>query len=127
VVEPTEIRREVDQIASAGFGGVEIQDVHHSITEGTVVGDLETESWGGPKWLDGLTAALTESNSKSLKHDLGFGPAWPLGVPGYGADDAPAAKEIAIGRTFVNNETTYSGRVSGPLVTAKSGVFNQTI
>ncbi|KFY84304.1 hypothetical protein V500_09419 [Pseudogymnoascus sp. VKM F-4518 (FW-2643)] len=127
IVDPLEIRHEVDQIASAGFGGVEIQDVHHSIPEGTVIGDLPTEGWGGPKWLDGITGALNESNTKSLKHDLGFGPAWPLGVPGYGADDAPAAKEIAIGRTFVSNGTTYSGKVPDPLVKAKSGVSNQTI
>ncbi|OBT89036.1 hypothetical protein VE02_02181 [Pseudogymnoascus sp. 03VT05] len=127
IVDPTEIRREVNQISSAGFGGIEIQDVHHSIPEGTVIGDLPTEGWGGPKWLDGLTAALNESNTKSLEHDLGFGPAWPLGVPGYGADDAPAAKEIAVGRTFVSNGTTYSGKVPDPLVKAKSGVSNQTI
>jgi hypothetical protein len=127
IVDPTEIRREVDQISSAGFGGIEIQDVHHSILEGTVIGDLPTEGWGGPKWLDGLTTALNESNTKSLEHDLGFGPAWPLGVPGYGADDAPAAKEIAVGRTFVSNGTTYSGKVPDPLVKAKSGVSNHTI
>ncbi|KFZ24069.1 hypothetical protein V502_01445 [Pseudogymnoascus sp. VKM F-4520 (FW-2644)] len=81
IVDPLEIRREFDQIASAGFGGVEIQDVHRSIPEGTVIGDLPTEGWGGPKWLDGITAALNESNTKSLKHDLGFGPAWPGKVP----------------------------------------------
>ncbi|KFY05471.1 hypothetical protein V492_08523 [Pseudogymnoascus sp. VKM F-4246] len=127
IVEPEEILREVDQIASAGFGGIEIQDVHHSVPQGTVLGDLPTEGWGGPKWLDGLTAALNESNAKSLKHDMGFGPAWPLAVPGFGADDDPSLKEIAVGRTFVTNGATYSGKVPDPLVKANSGVSNQTI
>lgn len=127
IVDPDEVRREVDQIHSAGFGGFELQDVHHSIAEGTVLGDLTTEGWGGQAWQEGLQAALEQSETHGLTHDLGMGPCWPLGVPTYGADDPPAAKEIAVGRTFVSGGANYSDVVPPPRTKAASGVNNSTL
>lgn len=37
LVDPAEIRREIDQIAAAGFGGAEIVAVHHSIRDKSVL------------------------------------------------------------------------------------------
>lgn len=127
VVDPEEVRREVDQIYSAGFGGFELQDVHHSIVEGTVIGDLTTEGWGGQIWHEALQAALEQSETRGLTHDIGMGPCWPLGVPTYGADDPPAAKEIAVGRTFVSGGANYSDVIPPPRTKAASGVNNSTL
>lgn len=127
IVEPDEVRLEVDQMYSAGFGGFELQDVHHSTAEGTVIGDLTTQGWGGQAWQEGLQAALEQSETRGLTRDLGLGPCWPIGVPTYGADDPPAAKEIAVGRTFVSGGANYSDGVPPPRTKAASGVNNSTL
>lgn len=125
LVEIDEVRNEVSQIAHAGFGGIEIQDAHHSIPTGTDL-DTETHGWGSQPWIDAVMASLEIANSRSLVHDTAFGPAWPAGVPSIVPDDTAAAKEVALGKTFVTKQT-YNGSVPAPHLEAASNVHEETI
>ncbi|KAJ0289923.1 hypothetical protein CBS470a_004136 [Colletotrichum nupharicola] len=125
-VENDEIRAEVIQMAEAGFGGVEIEDVHHSTSEGTEW-HTETNGWAFEPWLDAVKVALTEANSRGMGHDFAFGPAWPIAVPSIVPDDEAAAKEIVLGKSIINATTTYNGSVPGPFSKRKDGVNEQEL
>lgn len=118
LVDPDEIMAEVKQVADAGFGGVEIQDVHHSITQGTDINST-THGWGSESWLTAVIAALEAANSKGMGHDIAFSPCWLHGVPSIVPDDDAAAKEPVLGKAFVTN-ATYNATVPTPFVKASS-------
>ncbi|KAF9886174.1 hypothetical protein FE257_012000 [Aspergillus nanangensis] len=126
LVEIDEIRREVSQIADAGFGGIEIQDVHNSIEAGT---DIESHShgWATEPWINAVHAALDEANAHGLAHDMALGPCWPVGVPTYGPDDEPAAKEIVLGKEFVVAGNKYDGPVPPPFQEPNDNVNEQAL
>ncbi|ETS73496.1 hypothetical protein PFICI_14442 [Pestalotiopsis fici W106-1] len=125
VVDPDEIRAEVVQIAEAGFGGFEIEDVHHSLAEG-IDYESTTHGWGSEPWLTAFTAALEEANKLGLGHDTAFGPSWPMGSQSIGADDDAAAKEIVFGKSFVT-ASTFAGPVPPPFSNPKGNVTIQTL
>ncbi|MGW3140882.1 glycosyl hydrolase [Streptomyces sp. NPDC001139] len=124
LVDPDEIAREIDQIADAGFGGVEIAGVHHSIKDKSVL-DTEHHGWGSRPWLDGVEAALRRAARRGLIVDLTLGPSWPVAVPGVGPDDASAAQELAYGRVSLAAGATYRGPVPPPVHAPASGVTRQ--
>ena len=124
-VDVAEIRNEVDQISSAGFGGVEIQDVHNSDLPESI--DPEGHGWATTPWIDAALAALDETSKKGIKHDFGPSPAWPLGTPSVVPDDDAAAKEIAWGKYFVRDGETYSGAVPAAYVEAAEGVTREDL
>lgn len=104
LVDPAEIAREVDQIADAGFGGVEIQDVHHSVREDL---DPQGHGWGTPAWLTAVETALRRAKKRGLRVDLALGPSWPTAVPTITPEHAAAAKELA------TTVTAFTGRFTG--------------
>lgn len=126
LVDTDEIRRETQQIADAGFGGIEIQDVHHSIPTGT---DVEAGSygWATESWINAVMAALDAANVNGLEHDMAFGPCWPMAVPSIAPDDPGAAKEIVLGKKFVTGGETYDGPVPPPFSEPKDNVTEQTL
>ncbi|ALV31573.1 glycosyl hydrolase [Streptomyces sp. CdTB01] len=126
LVDPDEIAREIDQIADAGFGGVEIAGVHHSIKDKSVL-DTEHHGWGSRPWLDGVEAALRRAARRGLTVDLTLGPSWPVAVPGVGPDDASAAQELAYGRVSLAAGATYRGPVPPPVHAPASGVTRQRL
>ncbi|WP_320780695.1 glycosyl hydrolase [Streptomyces sp. CRN 30] len=126
LVDADEIAREIDQIADAGFGGVEIAAVHHSLADKSVL-DTAHRGWGGRSWRDGVEAALRRAVRRGLTVDLTLGPSWPAAVPGVTPDDEAAVQELAHGRTAVVAGTTYRGPVPAPVHEAASGVTKQTL
>ncbi|MFB4268200.1 glycosyl hydrolase [Nonomuraea sp. GTA35] len=114
-VDPEEIRREVDQLADAGFGGAEIAAVHHSIRDKSVL-DPAGHGWGTPAWNAAVEAALDQAAERGITIDLTIGPAWPAAVPTITPGSAAAAKELAHGSVTVPAGTTYSGPVPPPTV-----------
>ncbi|WP_306211242.1 glycosyl hydrolase [Actinoplanes sp. RD1] len=111
LVDPAEIAREVDQIADAGFGGVEIQDVHHSVRTDL---DVEGHGWGTPAWLTAVETALRRAKARSLTVDLAMGPSWPTAVPTITPSHPAAAKELAT--TVTPFTGSYSGTVAADIV-----------
>lgn len=126
LVDPDEIAREIDQIADAGFGGVEIAAVHHSIKDKSVL-DTARHGWGSRPWRDGVEAALRRAARRGVTVDLTLGPSWPVAVPGVAPDDAAAAKELVHGRVDLTAGAGYRGPVPPPLREAAAGVTRQKL
>ncbi|QBI54056.1 glycosyl hydrolase [Streptomonospora litoralis] len=124
MVDPAEIRREIDQIADAGFGGVEIADVHHSVED-----DLAPErtGWGTKPWREALEAALARARRRGLSVDLTIGPAWPAAVPTVTPQDAAAARELAHGVRFVAAGEDVGGALPEPAVEPGEGVSDRSL
>lgn len=125
-VELDEIRKEVHEIADAGFGGVEIQDAHHSIETGTNI-QTETHGWGSQPWIDAFITAIESSNERGLVHDTAFGPSWPAAVPSVGADDITSMKEIIMGYDFTQHGKEFSAPIPPPYFAADPAVHNKTL
>ncbi|WUD71271.1 glycosyl hydrolase [Streptomyces sp. NBC_00510] len=126
LVDPEEIRREVDQIADAGFGGAEIAAVHHSVKDTSVL-DTEHHGWGSPAWVAGVHAALDQARRRGVTIDLTIGPSWPAAVPGITPDSEAAVQELALGAVTVAAGTAYSGPVPAPSAAPASGVTRQRL
>jgi hypothetical protein len=126
LVEPAELRREIDQIADAGFGGVEIAAVHHSVDDTSVL-DTAHHGWGSPSWIAGLEAALDQADRRGLTVDLTIGPAWPAAVPTITPDGPGALQELAYGVVALTAGTTYDGPVPAPLSPPAGTVTRQTL
>lgn len=105
LVDPVEIAREIDQIADAGFAGVEIQDVHHSVKADL---DPAGHGWGTGPWRDAVESALRQAERRGLTVDLAVGPSWPAAVPDITPDDPAAAKEL------VHTVTPFTGTAPVP-------------
>ncbi|WP_426567871.1 glycosyl hydrolase [Streptomyces canus] len=126
LVDPDEIAREVDQIADAGFGGMEIAAVHHSIKDKSVL-DTARHGWGSRAWRDGVEAALARAARRGVTIDLTLGPSWPVAVPGVSPDNEAAAQELAYGRVSLPAGATYRGPVPPPVHAPASGVTRQRL
>lgn len=124
MVEPAEIRREIDQIADAGFGGVEIADVHHSVAEPL---DPAGSGWGTEAWRTALEAALSRAERRGVIVDLTIGPAWPAAVPTVTPQDAAAMRELAHGTRFVGAGEEVSGALPEPEVAPADGVSDRSL
>ncbi|XVQ08432.1 glycosyl hydrolase [Spirillospora sp. CA-255316] len=120
-VTPAEIRREIDQIADAGFGGAEIVAVHHSIRDKSVL-DPVHHGWGTPAWNAGVEAALDQARRRGITVDLTIGPAWPAAVPTITPDSEAAVQELAYGAVTVAGGATHDGPVPEPAVGPHTGV-----
>ncbi|WP_326818468.1 glycosyl hydrolase [Streptomyces sp. NBC_01762] len=106
LVDTGEIAREVRAIADAGFGGVEIAAVTHSMSQQL---DTVRYGWGTTAWRAAIEAALREAKKRDVLVDLTIGPAWPAAVPSITPDNPAAAKELAHGFTTVAAGSTYEG------------------
>lgn len=124
MVDAAELRREIDAIADAGFGGVEIADVHHSVHEEI---DPERFGWGTPAWVAALETALKAANRRGVVVDVTIGPSWPAAVPSVTPDDVGAVKELAHGVTVVPGGQTYSGPAPRAVAEAAEGVKRQEL
>lgn len=126
-VDPAEIAREVDQVADAGFGVLEIADVTHSLRARDIEFDLEQYGWGTPTWVAGVTAALRQAKRRRVRVDITVGPSWPAAVPTITPDDEAACSELAHGRANVDGGSTYDGQVPEPVVAAHPDATERTL
>jgi len=121
LVDPREIGREVDQIADAGFGVLEIADVTHSLNARGITMDLGRYGWGTTAWVAGVKAALERGARRDVRIDITVGPSWPAAVPTITPDDDAACTELAHGRADVAAGTSYDGPVPEPVVPPEKG------
>ncbi|KAF2111355.1 hypothetical protein BDV96DRAFT_649918 [Lophiotrema nucula] len=110
-------------MADAGFGGAEIEDVHHSVEQAL---DPEGHGWGTKPWIDAVTAALDQASHRGLKLDIAVGPSWPAAMPSITPDDTGAAVELVHGRAIVNG-TEFNGTIPGPFQIAGDGVTQEDL
>ncbi|GGO79658.1 glycosyl hydrolase [Nocardioides deserti] len=126
-VDPVEVAREVDQVADAGFGILEVADVTHSLRARDIEIDLDRYGWGSPAWVGGVKAALSQGAKRDVRIDITVGPSWPAAVPTITPDDEAACTELAHGRADVAGGTTYDGPVPAPLEEPHAGVTRQDL
>lgn len=124
MVDPREIEREIDQIADAGFGGVEIEDVHHSVK---VPLDPEHTGWGTPAWVSAVEAALARAKKRGMTVDIGAGPSWPAATSTITPDSLGAVKEVAHGLVALSAGQAYDGPVPEPVVAAPASVTEKAL
>ncbi|MBT0670660.1 hypothetical protein HT136_20030 [Novosphingobium profundi] len=116
-IDPAEVRREVADMARAGFGGFEIADVRDSVT---VPLDPAIFGWGSERWIAGVEAAFDEADKQGLKADITIGAHWPTGMPGVTPDSPAASQELvhgaarlAAGERFVGPPPAPQGPPAG--------------
>lgn len=126
-VDPREVAREVDQVADAGFGHLEIADVTHSLRARNIEIDLDRQGWGTKSWVAGVTAALRQGARRGVTIDITVGPSWPAAVSTITPDDDAACTELAHGRVDVPAGQAYDGAVPEPVVPATDGVTKRTL
>ncbi|MFI2413655.1 glycosyl hydrolase [Streptomyces sp. NPDC018947] len=124
LVDADEIRREIDQIADAGFGGVEIAAVTHSVSEPI---DPSRHGWGTPAWTDAVETALRQAKKRGVVVDLTLGPAWPAAVPGITPDSNAAIKELAHGVAVVPGGTAFTGPLPEPVTAPDSAATTRKV
>ncbi|GAA2297558.1 glycosyl hydrolase [Streptomyces kunmingensis] len=124
LVDTGEIAREIREIAAAGFGGVEIAAVTHSMDEQL---DTVRHGWGTVAWRAAIEAALREAKKRDVVVDLTIGPAWPAAVPSITPDSRAAAHELAHGIAVVAPGTAYEGPVPAAVSEAEEGVTDQRL
>ncbi|MET7336513.1 glycosyl hydrolase [Nonomuraea sp. NPDC005650] len=117
-VDPAELRREVDRLADAGFGGAEIAAVHHSIRDKSLL-DPAGHGWGTPAWNAAVEAALDQAARRGLTVDLTIGPSWPAAVPTITPEHPATVKELAHGSVAVAAGATYAGEAPPPAVAGR--------
>ncbi|WP_435742372.1 glycosyl hydrolase [Nocardioides sp. SYSU DS0663] len=127
MVDPVEIAREVDQVADAGFGILEVADVTHSLRARDIEIDLDRYGWGSAAWVAGVKAALRQGAKRDVRIDITVGPSWPAAVPTITPDDEAACTELAHGRADVAGGATYDGPVPAPLEEPHAGVTRQEL
>ncbi|MFF3493204.1 glycosyl hydrolase [Streptomyces sp. NPDC002795] len=123
-VDTGELAREIRQIADAGFGGVEIAAVTHSMDQQL---DTVRYGWGTEAWRAAVEAALREAKKRDVTVDLTIGPAWPAAVPSLTPDSPGAAQELAHGAAVVAPGGRYEGPVPAAVVEAADGVREQRL
>ena len=126
-VDPAEVAREVDQVADAGFGALEIADVTHSLSARGITIDLEQHGWGTASWVAGVKAALERAASRDVRVDITVGPSWPAAVPTVTPDDDAACSELAHGQATVAGGATYDAALPEPVVPADASSTTRSL
>ncbi|WP_328724462.1 glycosyl hydrolase [Streptomyces sp. NBC_00259] len=126
LVDTAEIEREIDQIAAAGFGGVEIAAVTHSMRGGATI-DPVRYGWGTPAWVGAVEAALRRAKKRDVTVDLTLGPAWPNSVPSITPDSPAAVKELAHGTLTLPAGRRHTGPPPAPGTAPAEGVTQQEL
>lgn len=99
-----EIQTQFQYVKDAGFSGVEI----------ICFSSLPQFGWGSAAMNARMQDALTIGENLGLTVDWTVSGSWPLNVPGVGANDLAAAKEMVQGRALVVGGQTYTGPVPEP-------------
>lgn len=127
LVDPVEIAREVDQVADAGFGVLEVADVTHSLRARNITVDVGTHGWGTAPWVAGVKAALSRAAERDVRIDITVGPSWPAAVSTITPDDDAACTELAHGLANLAAGATYDGPVPEAVLHAEGAVSRQTL
>ena len=111
LVDPKQIRREIDAMADAGFGGAEIADVHHSIRSGL---SHDTHGWGSKPWQYAVETALDQARRRGMTIDHSIGPSWPAASPRITPDSPGAVKELATARLVLEPGQSIASPIPPP-------------
>ena len=102
-----EISRELEEIAAAGFGGVEVVPVSSSGEGG------DTTDWGSEQWNKMMKFALEKAGELGMTIDFTMTPAWPLALPSItDVDDPDSGAQLEVDGACadgITKENPYHG------------------
>ncbi|MGB3801619.1 MAG: glycosyl hydrolase [Lewinella sp.] len=116
------ITSELETLAEAGFGGVELTPIFGVIGE-----EEQFISYLSEEWVDMLVHTLTEADRLGMQVDMATGTGWPFGGPWVTESDgakylAHQVYELAEGETItekiVYEQEAIERRASSPVLTA---------
>ena len=92
-VEADELRRELDQMAEAGAGGVEVAAMPVPGDIGRDSAFLQEYGFGTPRWTATLETIFEKARERNLRVDMMVGPLWPTAMPSVSTLNDPAAQQ----------------------------------
>lgn len=126
-----EIRREIKEMADAGYGGIELADVR-SLTateEDALEAGNEDGSflYGSKNWQKVLLTVLQAAKDYGLQVDLTLGPHWPVSSNEITPNDDEAAQELTYGIQKIAPGESFSGIIDPVSVTTDSPVIQNKL
>jgi alpha-L-rhamnosidase len=115
-VEIDELTAQLEQVADAGYKGVEIASVLWGPGESSVdyCVDPHVYGYGSERWTRAVEAVLEVADRRGLQVDLTLGAHFPLAVPGLDVDGPGTTKELTYAYQIVSGGTPYDGPVPAP-------------
>lgn len=110
------IRRDVQRLASQGFGGIEL------VSMDMPKGIPASYAWGTPRWNHMMAVAADEAARHGLSFSVANGPSWPVAMPGVASADHPASLfELTYGEVLIEAGSRYQGKVPAGKVSHAEG------
>lgn len=116
-ITTAEIQTQLQYVEDAGFSGVEI----------ICFSSLPQFGWGSDAMNARMQDALDIAEDLGLTVDWTVSGSWPLNVPGVGADDTAAAKEMVQGRAIVAAGQSFAGPVPEPAAAPAADVTEKQL
>ncbi|MBB6634625.1 glycosyl hydrolase [Cohnella thailandensis] len=112
-MENEEIKREIEWMAEAGYGGAEIIHFFQIPNVEVKPSDYGRYGFGGPEWNDRMKAALEAAIPLNFQLDFTIGPLWPIATPAImDKNDERCAQGLHVGTIIVTG--SYSGEIPVP-------------
>ncbi len=92
-VEPAQITAQLEALAEAGIGGVEITPIY-----GARGAESKYIEYLSPRWTAMLDHTTREARRLGLRVDMATGTGWPFGGPGVPAEDGSSTLTLADGK-----------------------------
>jgi hypothetical protein len=115
-----EIERELQDIAAAGFGGVEILG-----TPLTPAAAPQTYGFATPAWNDAMREILLGAKALGLTVDFTIGAVYPAATPALEPDDRATSQELVYGSVEIEGE--FDGPLPEPIIPSPSGVNDRRL
>jgi hypothetical protein len=119
-VDHDELIAQVDEVASAGYKGLEIASVMFGNSGDPFFGsrgysvDPDEYGFGTPRWIEAVEATLEAAEERGLQIDYTLGAHWPPAVPGLDVDGPGTTKELTYGYELLDDGATFSAAVPAP-------------
>ena len=123
-MDPATFNNELDQIKANGGGGIEAStfSTQNATTDPSYT---TTESFGTPLWTQNVTDLIKAGTARGLRVDEIYSPRWSGSINTITPDTPGSAKELTLGRAWVDGGATFSGAV--PTAALPSGATKRTL
>lgn len=122
-VTDEELRREIDLIDAAGFGGAEIQAMGPNFVKLSPEQKAAVDNYAEPSFFAHVRTAAQAAAAHGLTLDYTFGSAWPSGG-GWAIPPEKALVELTMARTEVTGGTAGPIKVAIPPRTKRLGALS---
>lgn len=113
-----EIRREIKELADAGYGTIEVADVRDKMSQTELDALAKPDEngdsylYGSKNWEKSIKTVLEAAKEYGITVDLTFGQRWPASSNEITPNDEAAAKELVYGTVELGKGESHSGAVT---------------